>query len=234
MRKPHLEISYWTDPEGEDFEGFQEVVDELVTDYDVSITRERTDAMGGGLYELIIQINNNIDFSEVLKFLAEEGASATLGYFGKIIIEKLKNLFTKNKKLEPGIACAKIIFLDIEIIIHSLYDGSISEVMDKIVQSLTKHFLTIRKGTNSPIKSIHIPIFNRVDTYNVCAYRVKLNVDENIPSFGQDDYFKLWGIRCEDGGQFVYDLGGESLLNVNFYTQEEYDVLLDEKLNSEK
>ena len=95
-------------------------------------------------------------------------------------------------------------------------------------------YISLYKNEIALAKSIHIPIFNRVDTYEVCAYRVKLNVDENITSFKKEDYFKLWGIKADNDSDYIYDVNDKSILKTRFYTQKEYDILVDKKFDVER
>ncbi len=233
MENIKVKLSYWTYPEGHDFEEIDIFQKELSSEYEIEIKSERTDALGGGLYEFAMEIINNINFTDFAKDYIEEGIKMGVGYFWKPIFEKIKELFKKNEKYNPDIEVAKFIFKDLEIIIYPLYEESIDEVIDNLIKMISLHLISIKKETNSKINSIHVPIFNYVDYYEVCAYRVKLNYDENIPSFTKEDYFKLWGIRCDDKTDFIYDLSDRKALKTKFYTQEEYDILLDKKFKGE-
>lgn len=234
MEKIKIKLSYWTYPEGEDFDDIVAFKNDLSNDYDTEITSERTDALGGGLYEFVLEIIAKVDFSDIAKDYLEDGVKVGIGYFWKPVFNQIKELFKKNKKYTPDIEVAKFIFNDIEIIIYPLYQDSIEEIIDEVIMTISRHFLKIKNETKLPIKSIHIPIFNHVDSYEVCAYRVRLNVDENISSFNKKDYFKLWGIKCSSETDFIYDLNNQSVLKTKFYTQGEYDILLDKKFKEQE
>lgn len=219
-----VNISYWTYPKGDDFDGIELFRSELSTNYQAKIRSERTDALGGGLYEIVVEIVCNFSFADIAGELIKDGVVAGITYFWKPIFRKIMDLFQRNKELRPDIEVAKFIFNDIEIIIYPVYSNSVDEIIDDVIKALAQNFLFIEKQMNEPIKAVHIPIFNHVDTYKLCAYRVKLDVDENIEKFSRDDYFKLWGIRCKES-DFVFDLQSQNVLRTSFYTQNEYDVL---------
>ena len=122
-----------------------------------------------------------------------------------------------------------MVFNDTTIVVYSIYENSISEVTNELVSKIAEHYPEIEKRYPQKISCIRVPIFNKIDTYAVCAYRVKLVVDENISSFTKSDYFNMWGIEFSDGTKAVYALDGKTLTKAPFYTQTEYDDLLDEE-----
>jgi hypothetical protein len=232
MENIKIKLSYWTYPEGDDFDDIDVFKFDLSKEFDTEITSQPTDALGGGLYEFVVEIISNVDFADIAKDYLEDGVNVGLGYFWKPIFKRIKELFKKNKKYCPDIEVAKFVFRDIEVIIYPLYPDSIDEVIDETIQTLSRHFSKIKTETAS-IKSIHIPIFNQVDTYEVCAYRVRLNVDENIASFKREDYFNFWGIKGDKDHDFIYNIKDRSILKTKFYTQQEYDLLLEKKFEAE-
>lgn len=233
MENIKIKLSYWTYPEGDDFDDIEAFKAHLSKEFETEIISQPTDAMGGGLYEFVIEIINNAYFEDIAKDYLEDGVKVGLGYFWKPIFKRIKELFKKNKQYSPDIEVAKFVFRDIEVIIYPLYPDSIDEVIDETIQTLSRHYSKIKTITTS-IKSIHIPIFNQVDTYEVCAFRVRLNVDENIASFKKEDYFNLWGIKSDNDTDFIYNLNDRSIIKTRFYTQHEYDILLDKKFEAKR
>lgn len=75
-------------------------------------------------------------------------------------------------------------------------------------------------------KTIHIPILNHIDSYNLCSYRVKLNVDETVSDFGKNDFLNYWGISTKKE-KFIYKVPEKEIIKERFYTQKVYDKLLD-------
>lgn len=233
MKDIQVNISYCLYPEGDDFESIETFQDQLSKVYDTRITTPKTDAMGGGLYEIVVEIINQTSFADIAKDLIEDSIKAGLVYFWEPLFSQIKALFSKNQRFRPDIEAAKFIFRDVEIIIYPLYEDSISEVIDDIIKELAQRFSAIKAHLISPVRTIHIPIFNQVDSYEVCAYRVRLNIDENISKFDKADYFKFWGVRDIREVNYVYNLANGGMLHTKFYTQSEYDELLDRKFESE-
>lgn len=238
--KPTINLSYWTYPEGEMFEEFKDIdkfKNELTEDYNVNLESRPTDALGGGLYELAIEIISDFDFktyaAEIIRDNSKTAIVAGAIYFWKPLMKRVRELFSQNAELSPNIESALIKFKDTAISIYSIYPNGISETIDDIIPKISEHYIQIEQKSSSPIKSIHIPIFNQVDKYSICAYRVKLNVDENIPKFDKDDYYKIWGIEYMDGTKAIYEVDKSNLINAPFYTQSEYDDLFDKKFESE-
>lgn len=232
MNKPLTHITYWTYPEGDEFEGLDQFKSELSKVSDIKLESTKTDACGGGLYELAIQVVQDMNILEFVKSYTEDAIKFGIGFYFKQVFSAIKALFKKNQNYEPDVESVKIVFRDVEIFLHSIYKDSIDAAIQEVLGSLSLHYEAIMRRVDSKILSIHIPIFNHVDAYEVCAYRVRLNCDENIENFKKEDYFKLWGIRC-DAGDFIYDLGKRDVLKTRFYTQEEYDELLDKKFAQE-
>ncbi|WP_201986610.1 hypothetical protein [Hymenobacter rubidus] len=238
--KPTINLSYWTYPEGvmfDDFKNIDKFKTELTEDYDINLESRQTDALGGGLYELAIEIISDFNFKtyalEIIRDNSKTAIVAGAIYFWKPLMKKIKALFAQNTELSPNIESALIKFKDTSISIYSIYPNGISEIIDDIIPIISEHYIQMEQKSTSHIKSIHIPIFNQVDTYSICAYRVKLNVDENIPKFDKGDYYKIWGIEYQDGTKAVYEVNSSNLINAPFYTQSEYDELLEKKFESE-
>ena len=55
MEKVEVKISYWTYPEGGDFEDIKSFKADLSKEYKSEFYSEPTDAMGGGLYEFVVE-----------------------------------------------------------------------------------------------------------------------------------------------------------------------------------
>jgi hypothetical protein len=231
MERIEIKLSYWTYPEGDDFNDIEAFKADLSREFETEIISQPTDAMGGGLYDFAIEIVHKIDFADIAKDYLEDSIKVGLGLFWKPLFKRIKELFKKNKQYRPDIEVAKFVFKDVEIIIYPLYTNSIDEIIDEVILNLARQYSEIKAKTNV-IKSIHIPIFNHVDIYELCAYRVKLNVDENLPEFKKSDYFTLWGIRGDV--DYIFNVHNKSILKTRFYTQSEYDALLEKKFEAER
>ena len=227
----HIKISYWKDPNGEDFTEIDEFRNALSTDF-VEINAETADGYGSGFYELAIEVINDVNLKDFLVNTVYNTIDYGLGLVTLPILKAAKKLFSKNSKLDPGIEYIKVVFKDVDLHFYSIYNGSIEKNMNDIIKSLETHYLQLQNLTQ--VKSIHIPIFDHVDTYKICRYRVKLDVDENIHNFSKNDYFNFWGIRDVNQESFVYKLDMKRVVRSKFYTQEEYNLLLEEEFKKQR
>jgi len=218
-----IKIEYWTLPEGQDFDGIEEFVNEIDKDYSLTINKKRTDALGGGLYGLIIEISEDLSLTELTKSYIEDGIKLYFGFQVKEIYRNINKLFKKNKKLSPSVEQIIVKFKDCEVILYEIFEFGIEknfEIISKELLNVASENLKLFKK----IRQIHIPIFNHKDSYNICDYRVKLNVDENITAFYVKDYLKFWGIKTKNKYR-VYNVRKKKLMKKMFYTQKTYDEL---------
>jgi len=225
MRHKKIELEYWTYPEGNDFDKMDEFVDSVDKDYFLSINKKRTDALGGGLYEFIVKITEDISLLELAKSYAEDGIKILIGFSLKAIFTNVKELFHQNKKLGPAIQEITLDFKDCKIKIYEIYKNGIEESFDEIMEQLFI-FRLENKKLFKKIKMIHIPILNHRDNYDLCDYRVKLNVDETVHEFSKQDYLNFWGITTKKK-KIIYNVSDKKIIKEKFYTQKAYDKLFD-------
>jgi hypothetical protein len=224
MKKTKIKISYWTYPEGKNFEGLDEFKNSLKGNYDVEIKSQKTDALGGGLYELVINIINNLTLEQFISSYIQDGIKLTLALYLGHFFKKIKFLFENNQKFRTDVEKIKFEFEDSKIFIYSLYKNSLIDNFEEILKFIVKNYEIMKKTSKNKIKEIHIPIFDKEDYYKLCRYRVKLKIDENIPNFQKKDYFKFWGVRTYQN-DFIYSIKSKQLSMGKFYTQKQYDIL---------
>src|SRR5690606_21566959 len=143
--------------------------------YLLTLSKKRTDACGGGLYDFIIKITEDISLLELAKSYAEDGVKVVIGYSLKKIFDSTKVLFEKNKELNPSIEELIIDYKDCKVRIYNIYKNGIEECFDEIMEQLCILRLSDKKFFKK-IETIHLPIFNQKDWYKLCDYRVLLNV----------------------------------------------------------
>ncbi|GAB2797722.1 hypothetical protein GCM10027275_49070 [Rhabdobacter roseus] len=80
MRYKKIDIEYWTYPEGDDFKDISEFAKGVDQDYLLTLSKKRTDACGGGLYDLIIKVTEDISLLDLAKSYAEDGVKVAIGY----------------------------------------------------------------------------------------------------------------------------------------------------------
>jgi hypothetical protein len=218
-----IKVEYWTFPEGQDFDGIEDFFDEIDKDYFLTISKKRTEGLGGGLYDLIIEISEDLSLMEISKSYVQDGIKLYIGYHAKDIYRTIKKLFEKNKDLNPSVEQISVKYRDCKVIIYEVYKNGIEEnfeaVISELIQAASENKKIFKKA-----KEIHIPMFKHKDSYNICKYRVKLNVDENITEFDKKDYLNFWGIKTKKK-KFVYNVLKSNIKKKKFYTQESYDKL---------
>ncbi len=229
MRYKQIHIEYWTDPDGTDLNSLKEFANEVDRNYYLTINRKRADGYGGGFYDFIVKITEDITLLEMAKSYLEDGIKILIGISIKSTFDLLRRLFANNKKLEPYLDELIIDYRDCKIRIYNIYVGAIEECIDEIMKTLFE-FRLDNKKLFKKTKTIHIPIFNEMDCYNLCEYRVLLNVDEPIVSCKRKDYFGYWGISAKKRN-LVYNVSNKSIDKKNFYTQKSYDKLFDKAFN---
>lgn len=232
MRYKKIDIEYWTYPEGDDFNDINEFAKGIDQDYLLTLNKKRTDACGGGLYDFIIKITEDISLLELAKSYAEDGVKVVIGYSLKKIFDSTKTLFEKNKEFNPSIAELIIDFKDCKVRIYNIYENGIEECFDKIMEQLCILRLSDKKFFKK-IKTIHLPIFNLKDCYKICDYRVLLTVDEPLTKLTKNDFFNYWGISKKKNNH-VYDLKNKKVFKQKFYTQKTYNKLFDKAFEEGK
>lgn len=232
MRYKKIDIEYWTYPEGDDFKDIDDFVKNIDQDYFLTLNKKRTDGLGGGLYDFIIKITEDISLLELSKSYAEDGVKIIIGYSLKKIFDSTKALFEKNKEFNPSIEELVIDYKDCKVRIYNIYENGIEDCFDDIMEQLCVLRLT-DKGFFKKIKTIHLPIFNSKDWYKICDYRVKLNVDEPLTNLTKKDFFNYWGISKKKNN-YVYNLKNKKLFKQKFYTQKTYDKLFNKAFEEGK
>ncbi|HEY8947343.1 MAG TPA: hypothetical protein VIM56_00510 [Rhizomicrobium sp.] len=229
MAKSKVKLSYWTRSTN-DFDGIEELKENLTRDFDLEINRRTSDALGGWLFEIAIEIYQKLTLHEFLQSYAEDAIKFGIGLFAKEIFQQIRALFHRNAERRPDISEIKIIFDDAEIVIYSLYEGSIQEVATDLSAQIFSRWAALQDRLESRIKSLHVPIFFHTEIVEVdkekapleiSAYRVRLTVDETIRGFKKEHFWKLWGIRTNSDNQ-IYDVENDTLKPEIFFTQEEY------------
>lgn len=225
MRHKQIKISYWTYPEGDDFEDISGFTKEISHEYFLTVNKKRTDACGGGLYDIVVKITEDISLLELAKSYTEDGIKILIGYSLKPVFKSLKELFKKNEALKPSIEEIVLDFSDCKIRIYNYLGQEIEDIFDDLMEQLFLLRLSDKKFFKK-VKTIHLPIVNHLDWYKLCDYRVILNVDEPIVKFTKEIYFGFWGVSTRQG-KYVYDVDKKRLFKQVFYTQKTYDKLFD-------
>ena len=231
-----INIQYWAfQEEGHTLsrpDGMDVFVEELQEEY-VARVHGRPADLGGGLYELAVQVVATIAIGDVVKLIADGVAFDLLKVGAKSFVlrpflkafEKLKR---SSKNHEVDISELRFIFNDAEILITSVKPNSIYDNVGPIFKCLVENFKHLQaNGSESPYE-ITIPVFQD-PTGEVCRYRTLLDVDETIEGVSTESYFGLWGVQYDfDRTVRIYDVERKQLIDADFLTVDEYWKAWDE------
>jgi hypothetical protein len=226
-----VKITYWAYPTSdgsfEDLDGIDDFRKELDEEF-ISVIRPRRGDLGGGLYELAVEIISHISLFDFLSFLAQGVAfdlikSGTKALVLRPFLAAYRKLRERNPEKRVDIEQLVILFQDTTVTLYGIFEDSIFKHLKGIFEALVAHSpnLTLPSGER-PVE-IHIPVFEDPSTDRLCRFRVKLSIDEVITDINEDDYFKLWGISYDFSGFRVYDVKNKLLVDNEFYTEERYN-----------
>ena len=224
-----IKVLYYAEQTGvnqlHDFDGIDEFRKELSLEY-VPVVQGKPGDLGS-LEKFIIDLIANISLQGFVKFILGGIAfdlikSGTKSLVLRPFINAYKRLKSKNEK-RLDIEKFSIIFEDTTIHIYQIYDNSVIDQLESIVNNLALHYSSLITSEDERPSEIHIPVFHDESNDRLSPFRVKLDVDETISNFSDKDYFAYWGIFYEYSRQWiVYDLDARRLLNENFLTLEWY------------
>lgn len=229
VQNTKINIKYWTNPEGEDFKGISVLFN---TNYLLKINKKRTDTCGGGLYDIVIKITEDISFIELAKSYLEDGLKVLIGLAIKPVFVSLKKLFKTNKVLNPSIQELVLDFSDCKIKIYNHLQNDIEDIFDDLVIELFNLRLKNKKFFKR-VKTIHIPIVKRPDYYKLCNNRVIFTIDEPIRKITKEFYFGYWGLSTSKG-KHIYDVKVKTISKEKFYTYKSYEKLFNKASKSGK
>lgn len=230
MEPISVRVDYWTYPNGslsgEEPEGIEKFRSELQETY-VSLVKGQSGALGGGLYDLVVQVTSSIslrDFVDIILGgvaydLVKGGAHS---FILRPLIAAIKKLKAKNKDKNIEVDELKFFFQDTDIILKKVTTKSLFDDLEQIVKTVAKNYEAIKGPTGEPPYEIHIPVFEDPSP-RFCRYRSLLDVDETIEDVTADSYLRLWGTRYNLEGQIrVFDVQKQILINERYMTQDEY------------
>jgi hypothetical protein len=239
-----VSIKYWTLAE-EDFTGLAEFKAEIESAADLNVEREISDALGGGLFEFIVNVASDLSLHEIVKSYLEDAVKFGIGVFAREFVLAAKNLFDLNKKHRPEISEFRVTFKDFQITVYSTYERSLETVLEEVLAELFSQLARFDQAKDLLIESIHIPVFWHVEnadpvegfgdyhSFEIPAYRVRLTIDETIRDFKREQYFDLWGFRLRDL-DVVYNVKTATLVFSKFYLEDEYWTLQSKALEAAK
>ncbi len=225
-----INIQYWAYQEDgrtlSQPEGMDTFVAELQSEY-VARVHGRPADLGGGLYQLAVQIVATIAIGDVVKLIADGVAFDLLKAGAKsFVLRPFLNAFAKlkssAKSQKVDISELRFVFNDAEILITSVRPDSLYENIGEIFKFLVENFQHLQANGNESPYEITIPVFQD-PTGEICRYRTLLDVDETIENVSVASYFGLWGVQYDfDRTVRVYDVERKQLIDADFLTVDEY------------
>ena len=236
-KKTSVVISYWAYPLGkgkmEDFVAIETFEEDLSQNFNVFVSGKPSDAMGGGLYELIIRILHNENVQDVLLYssgiltdtikdlLKDKAKDFLTNHIGKPISQAFTKLKDANLEKAVDIERIEIQFKDICFIIYNVCQDGIAKNLDIILDLFEKRFIEFIIDGQIP-SCIHVPLFQddkapELDWNNKPTFRKLESVDETIQNVGSDAYLNYWGVfytfldeQCK-----IYNVRTKELIDVN-------------------
>lgn len=224
-----IRIDYWAEQEGNDLwklEGIKEFQDDLSQDY-ISRVRGHPGDLGGGLYELAVQVIANISAQDFVNLVASGVAFDLMkvgvkSFFLRPFLAAYEKLKALNHDREVDIHQIEFIFNDAEVLIKKICANSIYESLGEVIQNLAKNFGNLRNSGGELPYTIQIPVFEDPEKI-LCRFRVRLDVDETIEKITAADYFGYWGISYEfERASRVFDVKRMLLIDSDFLTSDLY------------
>tara|TARA_R110000868_G_scaffold74009_6_gene214168 strand:- start:12764 stop:13432 length:669 start_codon:yes stop_codon:yes gene_type:complete len=125
-----------------------------------------------------------------------------------LFLNALDDLYNNNTQF-IDIEEVNIIFNDCMIVIHRIFENSISSQLSNIISELYKNQLFYTKGYSKMPYEIHIPVFEQkqIDSdFSLLNIRMKANKNE--------DYFAFWGLYFEDTiDAHIYDFSNKEIID---------------------
>ncbi|MEI6822946.1 MAG: hypothetical protein WCL51_13515 [Bacteroidota bacterium] len=221
----------------EDFNEIETFKKQISKDY-TSFVKAIPTGRGGGAYQFIVDFIINLNAKDYFKIISVYLASKALDKIIDPILDRyifvpLKNAYKELKKVNPILDCyqLKIEFLDTKIYIYSVYNDSLIENIDKILQELYTHFsdLIINEFGDEFPSEIHIPLlFHQFLEFQI--YRPPLGMEESIIA-KKEDFYKLWGLKYQyTHNSKIYDLINNCFIDGEFMTEKEFYDFANSKL----
>lgn len=221
-----------------ELDGLQDFRSELAQDY-VSVVQSRPGERGGGLYELAVEFISSITLQDFAAFLLQGLAydiikSGSKAFILRPFLEAYNKLRSRNPERRVDIDEIKIVFQDTTLVIHQIAENSIFLQLENILAHLARHADHLIIAESERPFEIVIPVFEDPAKDRPCRFRVKLDVDETIPSFSDKDYLGFWGIWYKFSRFRVYDVQNKALLHEEFFTSDRYWSAMEERWARER
>ena len=194
----------------EDLVGIDEFEAELSENFSVFVKGKPSDALGGGLYEMVITILHNELVHDALVFsgglltdtVTDFAKDQTKKFLANYIGTPIKNAFAKIKNLNPEktpeIERVEVQFKDINFIIYNVCHDGISKNLDIILDLFESRINAFISEGQLPT-CVYVPLFrdDKAQSTNwkqQPVFRMLEKVDETITDVRDDAYLNYWGL----------------------------------------
>lgn len=149
-----------------------------------------------GQIDLILDLELNFTLQEGLSILTGrkiDSLDIDFQLKNDYLFLKQLNILANQHLLRIDIEELTIAFSDCTLIIHRIFDRSITKQIKEIVKKIDDNKLAITKGFSSIPYEIHIPVFEEKSWNNqldILTVRLK--------ETNQNDYFKFWALYFEE------------------------------------
>lgn len=229
-----VKITYWAYPTGPesmvDLKSVEEFRKDLEENYVASVHGRRTDACGGGLYNLVIELISNTSMADVATWLASGVTFDVLKSGGNALLLRpllsaYKKLKERNTEHDVRIGELRIIFRDSSLVIYNICGDSIFDNLKGILEAVAQHYSKTALRSGEMPYEIHIPILEDTSIDRLTRFRVMLDVDETVVPVVPEVYYKYWGLRFDIACQSrVFAVANDLLIDEEFFTQDRYQA----------
>jgi hypothetical protein len=227
-----INISYnafFTNYELEDFEGVEELKQELSKHY-VSRIKGTPVGRGGGVYEFVVDLIMNISLEGFTKFILEGLAfdfikSGTKSLVLKPFMKAFEDFNSKNGG-QVGIREFKFQFDDSEVVIRSINNQGVYSVAPLIFEKIAQVYSYLLEPNSKKypnricIPVVHDRIMAKTESTH---FRELLNDDEEYlyQTLSTSQYFEFWGLNYEfnhSQPDIVFDVQNNQLTSDDFFS----------------
>ncbi|MGB7393233.1 MAG: hypothetical protein WA913_02450 [Pricia sp.] len=151
--------------------------------------------------QLAIELDCNLSLVEMLFHFNKK----SWGNFkqGESSFKQLMEELMEENEKELDVEEFTLFLKDTTIVIHRIYDNSITEQLNGLFTEIGKHYVHLSKGLTETPYEIYIPVFEEgCGSGNDTLLQ---NIEDGNHS--KEDYLKYWGLYCEsEDDAVIYDL----------------------------
>ena len=222
----------------EELAGIDKFESELSKNFNVFISGKSTDALGGGLYEMVMTILHNERVQDALLYtggivtnslteIAQDKVKEFLAtYIGKPIKDAFAKIKKENKEKAPDIARIEIQFKDMRLFIYNVCPDGIAKNLEIILDLFEKRFTEFISASQLP-DYVYTPLFRDDKTpsqnwKDLPVFRKLESIDETIQGVTDATYLDYWGLfyTFQENQCRVYNVRTKEIFNADITSME--------------